>query len=127
MIWARLDTEQSRAARRHLEQQRQQRALRHSQQQHAGQCQQQYWLPLCEGDLRGRTVNRTLFERAECASPRTSAVSRTKAHQTRPVSRRTSAGNEYAVGAGAGNACENECECPRASAFEEPNENGSKN
>ena len=36
------------------------------------------------------------FERAECACPRTSAVSRAKAHRTQPVSRGFIPGNEYA-------------------------------
>ena len=51
MLWVRPEREQSCAARRRLEQQRQQRAVRQPQQQHALERQQQRWLPVCEGAL----------------------------------------------------------------------------
>ncbi len=50
MLWARLEREQSCVAGRHVEQQRQQHALRPSEQQHADERQQQQRLSLCEGD-----------------------------------------------------------------------------
>lgn len=118
MSLARLENEQSCAARRQLEQQRQQCAVRGSQQQHTLERQQQYWFSVCEGDSRGRTGDRAFPNRAECASLRTPAVARTKARQTRPVSRDQSAGNEYADGAGAGSVCESGRERPRAGAFQ---------
>lgn len=114
MTLARLESEQPCAARRQLEQQRQQRAVRRPQQQHAIERQQQHWIPMCEGDSRGRAGHRAFPNRAECASPRTSAASRTKARQTRPVFRATSAENEYAKGAGAGSGRESGRERPRA-------------
>lgn len=114
MIWVRLESGVSRASRRQLEQQRQQRAVRRSQQQRSDQCQQQHWFPVCEGDSRRRTGNRPTSDRAECASPRTSAASRTKAHQTQPVSRGASPGNEYESGAGVGSVWFGRRESPRA-------------
>ena len=114
MNLARLESEQSCSARWQLEQQRQQCAVRGSQQQRAEQRQQQYRLPLCEGDSRGRTGDCSNYDRAECAGSWTPAASRTKAHQTRPVSQSTNEGNEYANGAGAGSVCESERERPRA-------------
>ena len=53
MLWVRPEREQPCFARRHLEQQREQRAVRQSQQQHTVQRQQQYWVPVCEGDSGG--------------------------------------------------------------------------
>lgn len=53
MLWARLERRQSCVARRQLEQQRQQRAVCESEQQHADERQQQHWLSLREGDSEG--------------------------------------------------------------------------
>ena len=51
MLWVRPELEQPCSARRRLEQQREQRAVCQSQQQqHAVERQQQYWVPVCEGD-----------------------------------------------------------------------------
>ena len=53
MLWVRPEREQPCVARWQLEQQRQQHALRQSQQQQPEQRQQQHWLSVCEGDSGG--------------------------------------------------------------------------
>lgn len=53
MLWVRPEREQPCVARRQLEQQRQQRALRQPQQQQPGQREQQHRVSLCEGDSGG--------------------------------------------------------------------------
>jgi hypothetical protein len=53
MLWVRPEREQPCFARRQLEQQRQQHALRQPQQQQPVECQQQHRVSLCEGDSEG--------------------------------------------------------------------------
>jgi len=78
-------TAEAAAAGRHVEQQYGQPALRLSQQQRAGQQQQQYRVPLCEGDLTARTGVRTGGRNGMIYG--SFRRSHAKAHLTRPVSR----------------------------------------